>query len=380
MNNIPFNKPFYAGGEAALLTEALSGELLSEGAGIRKACEDFFCNRYGFDFARLTNSCSMALEIAAMLSGCTTDDEIIMPSYTFVSTANAFALRGARIIFADSEPQNPNVSLESVRSLITKKTRAIVVVHYAGIACQMEEFRSLADEHSILLIEDAAQCIESYYKGKPLGTIGDISCFSFHETKNIHCGEGGLLVVNNKALREQAEVLLFKGTNRSAFSRGLVRRYEWVAPGHSALPSPVSALLLYSQLNAVAKVKARRRRIWELYNSALKQLAGQRVQLPVVPEGCEHNAHTFFLVVESLGERDALIRHLGLQGILAVFHYQALHASPYYRAIDSTVELPQSERYTDCLIRLPLYYELSDEQVLFIADRVLEYFNMKGRS
>jgi dTDP-4-amino-4,6-dideoxygalactose transaminase len=303
-----------------------------------------------------------------------------MPSYTFVSTANAFALRGARIIFADSEPQNPNVSLESVRSLITKKTRAIVVVHYAGIACQMEEFRSLADEHSILLIEDAAQCIESYYKGKPLGTIGDISCFSFHETKNIHCGEGGLLVVNNKALREQAEVLLFKGTNRSAFSRGLVRRYEWVAPGHSALPSPVSALLLYSQLNAVAKVKARRRRIWELYNSALGQLAGQRVQLPFVPEGCDHNAHTFFLVVESLVERDALIRHLGLHGILAVFHYQALHASPYYRAIDSTVELPQSERYTDCLIRLPLYYELSDEQVLFIADRVLEYFNMKGRS
>jgi dTDP-4-amino-4,6-dideoxygalactose transaminase len=338
-------------------------------------CEQLLKEKYKFPTVHLTNSCTIALEIAALLVNIEPGDEVILPSYTYVSTANAFALRGAKLVFVDSKSDHPNMDEALIAELITIKTKAIVLVHYAGVACDMDKILELARKNNIYVIEDAAQCIDSFYTRKPLGSIGDIACFSFHETKNIHCGEGGCLVVNNPALFEGADQIKHKGTNRSAFIRNEVKKYEWVDLGFSATPSAISVAFLYPQLLDIDKVQEKRKKIWNRYlenltNSKVKN----EIQLPIVPSFASNNAHIFYLVCKSENERNKLIEHLGRNSIQAVFHYQSLHNSPYYSDKHNGRNLPQADRYSNCLVRLPLFFDLSIKEVDFISDKIIEFY------
>jgi dTDP-4-amino-4,6-dideoxygalactose transaminase len=300
-----------------------------------------------------------------------------MPSFTFVSTANAFVLRGAKIVFADSSSETPNISASNIELLITPQTKAIVVVHYAGIACDMDPILSLAKKHSLFVVEDAAQAIGSFYKGKPLGGIGDLSAFSFHETKNIISGEGGMLVVSNPAFEKRAEIIWEKGTNRSAFFRGEVDKYGWVDVGSSFLPSEIISAFLFAQLEFFESIQEKRKRIWSIYHEELvaAELAGF-VRLPFIPDYATNNAHIFYLVTRDGKERDELIAHLNNNGINAVFHYLSLHASPFYGPRHDGRSLPWSDYYTERLVRLPLYFELKEEEVRFVAGKVRNFFGM----
>jgi len=312
--------------------------------------------------------------MAAILLDIKEGDEIIAPSYTFVSTVNAFILRGAKIIFVDSTVENPNMDVDAIEALITPKTKVILPVHYAGIACDMGKIMDLAKKHNLFVVEDAAQAIDSFYNGKPLGSIGHLAAFSFHETKNVVSGEGGMLVINDDRFAKRAEVIREKGTNRSAFFRGEVDKYGWVDIGSSFLPSDIIAAFLYAQLENMEKIQTRRKEIWNLYDYNLKKLNALGVQTPSIPEYATNNAHMYYLVAKNLEERTKLIEHLKKNDIHAVFHYLSLHKSPFYKAIHGDKELLQSDRYTDCLIRLPMYFELTNEQVTKISSVILDFY------
>ncbi len=362
---IPFNKPYLTGRETSYIREAVESGKISGNGIFTQRCQNLLQQQYGFRKCLLTSSCTDALEMAAILANVGPGDEVIMPSYTFVSTANAFVLRGARIVFADSRPDHPGMDEQSLASLITPRTKAIVPVHYAGIACDMDPIMELAARHHLLVVEDAAQAIDSFYKGRALGSIGHMAAFSFHETKNIISGEGGMLTVNDPQFIARAEIIWEKGTNRSAFFRGEVDKYGWVDIGSSFLPSEVTAAFLWAQLENMADIQDRRKAHWNAYREGLAGWAAQEgIQLPVVPDYATNNAHMFYLVCHSLEQRTALIAHLKQAGILSVFHYLSLHRSPFYQPQHDGRNLPESDRYTDCLVRLPLFYELDTRPVI----------------
>ncbi len=376
--NIPFNKPYLTGKEAHYIYQAVfTGKLSGNGIFTQK-CQSFLGYRYGFSKCLLTTFCTDALEMAAILINTQPGDEIIMPSYTFVSTANAFILRGAKIIFADSMDTNPNLDAEKIEALITSKTKAIVPVHYAGCACDMDKIMQLSRKYNLYVIEDAAQAIDNYYIGvdgikRPLGSIGHLAAFSFHETKNIISGEGGMLVVNDKQFEERAEIIWEKGTNRSAFFRGEVDKYGWVDMGSSYLPSEIVAAFLWAQLENMQDIQDKRLKIWNLYYEGLKGFAAaNNIKLPLIPEYSTNNAHMFYLVCESLEQRSAIISYLKSKGILSVFHYLSLHSSPFYKDKHDGRVLPECDKYSDTLVRLPFYYELDDENIETIVKAVIE--------
>lgn len=370
---IPFNKPYLHGKELVYIAEAVaSGKISGDGMFTQK-CHDFFESRYGFGKALMTTSCTDALEMSAILLNINAGDEVILPSFTFVSTANAFALRGANLIFADSQAGNPNICPEHIAQLITPRTRAIVVVHYAGVACDMDAILKVARAHGIPVIEDAAQAIESFYKGRPLGSLGVLSAFSFHETKNVIAGEGGLLAINEPEYFQRAEVIREKGTNRSAFFRGDVDKYGWVDIGSSFLPSDIIAAYLFAQLENIESIQARRKALWDRYwNNLSKPLAALGLRLPSIPEWATNNAHMFYLVCNDAEQRTGLIAHLRSQEIHAVFHYLSLHKSPFFIDKYHGRALTNCDHFADCLVRLPLYYELTDQQCDFICEQVIQ--------
>ncbi|MCA3894944.1 dTDP-4-amino-4,6-dideoxygalactose transaminase [Vibrio vulnificus] len=372
---LPFNKPFSTGKEVDYISDAIQNGKIAGDGYYTKKCHDFFEQRYGFKKVLMTTSCTDALEMAAILLDIQPGDEVISPSYTFVSTVNAFALRGAKIIFADSYADHPNIDPQHIEKLITPKTKAIVVVHYAGVACDMDTIMALASQYNIPVVEDAAQAIDGYYKGRPLGSIGTFGTFSFHETKNIIAGEGGLLAINDEKYIQRAEIIREKGTNRSSFFRGEVAKYGWVDIGSSFLPSDIIAAYLYAQLENMDNIQARRKAIWQRYYDNLSNvLTGAGIELPSIADYSTNNAHMFYLVCESLEQRSALIQFLKDNGIHAVFHYLSLHQSEFYQAKHSGSDLPNSDRFTDTLVRLPLFCDLTDEQVDYICNKVYEFF------
>lgn len=375
---IPFNKPYLSGKELTYIKQAVESGKISGDGNFTKLCHTYFEQKYGFKKALLTTSCTDALEMAALLLNIQPGDEVIAPSYTFVSTVNAFVLRGAKIIFCDSQSGHPNMDSGEIRKLITKKTKAILPVHYAGMACDMDEIMSIANEHGIFVVEDAAQAIDSYYRGKPLGSIGHLAAFSFHETKNIISGEGGLLAINDEKFIERAEIIREKGTNRSKFFRGEVDKYGWVDIGSSFLPSEIIAAFLYAQLESLGRIQEKRINLWNLYNHNLTPLQDKGfVKLPRIPDDATNNAHMFYIVCNNLDERTGLINHLKRNDILAVFHYLSLHKSPYQERMfgKHELELINSDKFTDCLLRLPLYYELTPEEVNMICKTIEQYYH-----
>jgi dTDP-4-amino-4,6-dideoxygalactose transaminase len=376
-NYIGFNKPYMTGKETAYIEDAVREKKISGDGIFTKKCHEFFESRYKFPKTLLTTSCTDALEMAALLLNITEGDEVIMPAFTFVSTANAFALRGARIRFADSTANNPNIDAELIEELITSRTRAIVPVHYAGVACDMDRIAQIASKHNIRIVEDAAQAIDSYYKDRPLGSLGALSAFSFHETKNIISGEGGMLAINDRSFIARAEIIREKGTNRSQFFRGEVDKYGWVDIGSSFLPSDIIAAFLYAQLEHITEIQRKRLELWSRYRSNLSELSSERnVMLPSIPDYATNNAHMFYLVCNSLAERTELIAFLKSRNIQAVFHYLSLHKSPYYSSLHDGRGLPQCDRFADCLVRLPLYYELTVEEVDRVSDVIRKFYNL----
>lgn len=376
---IPFNKPYLSGNETRYIADAVqSGKISGDGLFTQK-CHHFFEQRYGFKKCLLTTSCTDALEMAAILIDIKAGDEVIIPSYTFVSTVNAFVLRGAKIIFADSCANHPNLDVHQLESLITPKTKAIVVVHYAGMACDMDAVMQIANLNHLFVIEDAAQAIDSYYHDRPLGSIGHLAAFSFHETKNIISGEGGMLVINDEQFIDRAEIIREKGTNRSQFFRGEVDKYGWVDIGSSFLPSDLIAAFLFAQCESLDRIQQQRKRIWDLYESRLRQFAEQGFfELPHIPKYATNNAHMMYLVCKNLEQRTALINHLKEAGIYAVFHYLSLHRSPYYTPQYEGGDLPHADRFTDCLLRLPMFFELRDEDVHDICDCIATWIQQNS--
>jgi dTDP-4-amino-4,6-dideoxygalactose transaminase len=376
MNKIPFNKPYLTGNETKYIEQAVASGKISGDGMFTKKCNEFLENKFGFKKVLLTTSCTDALEMAAILIDIRPGDEVIMPSYTFVSTANAFVLRGAKIVFADSNSNEPNLDASTIEALITPKTKAIVPVHYAGISCDMDAIMIIANKHNVYVIEDAAQAIDSYHNGKALGSIGHMAAFSFHETKNIISGEGGMLVINDDQFAKRAEIIREKGTNRSAFFRGEVDKYGWVEAGSSFLPSDIIAAFLYAQLENIDQIQSKRKQLWDRYYNGLKNLANvnHTLQLPHVPDYASNNAHMFYVVCNSLEERSALIEKLKSENTLAVFHYISLHKSPFYHDKHDGRILANCDRYSDTLLRLPLYYELSFEDVDRICKVITEFF------
>jgi dTDP-4-amino-4,6-dideoxygalactose transaminase len=363
---IPFNKPYLTGKETQYIEEAVrSGKISGNGIFTQK-CQTFFEQRYGFHKCLLTTSCTDALEMAAILLNIKEGDELTMPSYTFVSTANAFVLRGAKIVFADSRSDHPGIDEQRIEELITPKTKAIVVVHYAGVACDMDVVMGIANLHNLFVVEDAAQAIDSYYKGSPLGSIGHLAAFSFHETKNIQCGEGGMLAVNDPQFAKRAEIIWEKGTNRSAFFRGEVDKYGWVDIGSSFLLSEVTAAFLWAQLENLDMIQEKRKLLWTEYFDLLKDKQ-ERFRLPFIPKYATNNGHMFYLVAHQPGQRDKIISKLKEHGIHSVFHYLSLHESPFYKSKHDGRPLPISDHFSDCLLRLPLFFELEPNQIKEIS-------------
>ena len=375
---IPFNKPHLTGKEAHYMYQAVyEGKLSGNGAFTRK-CQRFFEEKYGFKKTLLTTSCTDALEMAAILCDVGPNDEVIVPSYTFVSSALAFVRQGCKIVFADSMEDNPNIDADKIEALITPHTKVIVPVHYAGVACDMDKIMDIAKRHNLLVVEDAAQAIDSYYKGRPLGTIGHLSAFSFHETKNIIAGEGGLLGINDERFIRRAEIIWEKGTNRSEFFRGEVNKYGWVDTGSSFLPSEVIAAFLWAQLENMDDIQQKRKVLWNAYYTSLNELekAG-KVRLPQIPEYATNNAHMFYMVCRNLEERTRLISFLKEHDILSVFHYLSLHKSDYYTShYNDSLDLPHCDRYADCLVRLPMFYDLSLEQVNYIVEIINNFYRI----
>ncbi|MGA7540806.1 MAG: dTDP-4-amino-4,6-dideoxygalactose transaminase [Steroidobacteraceae bacterium] len=376
---IPFNKPYLHGRELVYIAQAVaSGKISGDGLFSRR-CQEFFRSRYKYGRTLLTTSCTDALEMSALLLDIRPGDEVILPSFTFVSTANAFALRGAKLVFADSQSINPNIDPGQLEALISPATRAIVIVHYAGIACDMDAIMDISRRHGLPIVEDAAHAIDSFHDGRPLGGFGAMATFSFHETKNLTSGEGGMLVVNDAALEARAEVIREKGTNRSAFFRGEIAKYAWIDLGSSFLPSEIVSAYLYAQLEVLDDIQKKRLALWNRYRDNLSAaLPGHGVQLPVIPRFATNNAHMFYLVCASAQERSGLLEHLSNHEIMATFHYQSLHKSPFFIARHDGRLLPNSDRYSDRLLRLPLFYELEIELVDAISEAVAGFYSASG--
>ena len=378
---IPFNKPYLTGKEMQYIEDAVKSGKISGNGLFTKKCQEFFEKEFGFKKTLLTTSCTDGLEMAAILADIKEGDEVIVPSFTFVSTALAFVRQGADIVFADSYSNNPNIDTDQLEALITEKTKAIVVVHYAGVACDMDKIMSIANKHGIIVIEDAAQAIDSYYISKDgtkkaLGSIGHLSAFSFHETKNIISGEGGMLCINDDRFIQRAEIIWEKGTNRSQFFRGEVDKYSWVDTGSSFLPSEIISAFLWAQIENMRDIQDKRIKIWNRYYeglSSFEPVSIKKPKLPLVPKYATNNAHMFYLVCDNVDDRTKFIQHLKDKGILSVFHYLSLHKSSYYEKYSTRKsELPNSDMFSDCLVRLPLFYELTDEQVEYIINTIKE--------
>ena len=373
---ISFNKPFIVGKELYYIAQAVQSGHLSGDGTFTKKCNAWIEAHTGAKQALLTHSCTAALEMAAMLCDIKPGDEFIVPSYTFVSTVNAFVLRGGVPVFVDIRPDTMNIDETKIEVAITSKTKAIVPVHYAGVGCEMDTIMDIAKRHNLLVVEDAAQGVKSTYKGKALGTIGHLGCYSFHETKNFIAGEGGALVINDERFRERAEIIREKGTNRSQFFRGMVDKYTWVDIGSSYLPSEVVAAFLFAQLEEAEKITEKRLLLWNAYYEQLKPLEEKGyLRLPVIPRECSHNAHMFYILLENLDVRTRLIDVMKAQNIHPVFHYVPLHNAP--KGIEVTgkkVSLPITEEYSDRLLRLPMYYELAFDDVSRIVRVIKDFF------
>ena len=373
---IDFNIPPVTGKEIDCISKAIATQHICGDGHFTKACNAWIEQKTGSSKALMTTSCTHAIEMAAILADIQEGDEIIMPSYTFVSTANAFVLRGGVPVFVDIRPDTMNIDETKIEAAITSRTKAISVVHYAGISCEMDVICDIAKRHNLILIEDAAQGVMSSYKGRALGSIGDYGCYSFHETKNYSMGEGGALLIQDPANIERAEIIREKGTNRSKFFRGQVDKYTWVDAGSSYLPSELNAAYLYAQLEKADAINEDRLGSWNLYYELLQPLAkAGHIELPTIPKGCVHNAHMFYIKAKDLAERTALITHLKANGIMAVFHYVPLHSAPaglqYGRFHgEDKYTTKESER----LLRLPLYYKLTKEDILYITNAVKEFY------
>ena len=378
---INFNKPHMTGRETEYIRQAVESGKISGNGEFTKRCQAFFEKRYGFRKCLLTTSCTDALEMAALLTGVGPGDEVIVPSYTFVSTALAFVRTGAKIVFCDSCADNPNVDPAEIEKLVTPQTKVIAPVHYAGVACDMDAIMDIAHRHGLLVVEDAAQAIDSFYVSaprgkdaastvkKPLGSIGHLAAFSFHETKNIVSGEGGMLVVNDERFIRRAEILWEKGTNRAEFFRGEVNKYGWVDIGSSFLPSEIVAAFLWAQLENLEAIQDERKRIWNAYWTGLQARADRGdFALPHIPDFATNNAHMFYLVFPDLAKRSSFIAGMKEKGIQCVFHYLSLHSSDFYAPRHDGRRLPNCDRFADCLVRLPLYYGLPVERVLAAFD------------
>lgn len=383
---IDFNRPHLTGKETHYMYQAVSKFHLSGNGEYTKKCQAFFQERYGFKKCLLTTSGTDALEMCAMLCDLKPGDEVIIPSYTFVSTALAFLREGAKVVFADSMKRNPNLDAEAIEALITPRTKVIVPVHYAGVACDMDKIMAIAAKYNLLVVEDAAQAVDSYYvhhtpytvhnEKLPLGGIGHLAAFSFHETKNITAGgEGGLLVVNDERFIRRAEILWEKGTNRAEFFRGAVNKYGWVDMGSSFLPAEINAAFLWAQLENLDEIQSKRKSLWETYYKLLKPLEDKQLfQLPDLPDYASNNAHMFYLICRNLEERTNLIKYLKEHEIQAVFHYLSLHSSEYYKSKHDGRDLPECDRYMDTLVRLPLFYDLEMVEVERICETIKQYF------
>ena len=373
---IAFNKPVVTGKEKFFFEQLLVDNKYSGDGEFTKKCTEWFAKKLKRNVL-LTTSCTHALEMIALLLDIKEGDEIIMPSYTFVSTANAFVLRGARIVFVDINSNTMNIDETKIEEAITEKTKVIVPVHYAGVSCEMDTIMDLARKYNLYVVEDAAQGMMSDYKGKPLGTIGDFGTFSFHETKNYHCGEGGLLIINNEEFSEEAEIIREKGTNRSKFIRGQVDKYTWVNKGSSYLPSELNAMFLYAQLEIVNEINSKRLSLWNRYYEKLKQLESKgKLNLPYIPMDCNHNAHMFYIKLKNIEQRDLMISYLKTKEISSVFHYIPLHSSPYGKNISS---FSKKDLFTttesEKLLRLPMFFDLSIEEVSYITECIGNFFN-----
>lgn len=372
---IPFNKPYFSGRELKYLEEVCHSTTMSGNGDFTKKCHTFFEQKYGFKKCLLATSGTDALEMCAMLCNLKPGDEVIVPSYTFVSTALAFLREGAKVVFADSSAENPNMEVEQIEPLINEKTKVIAVVHYAGVACDMDAIMALAEKHNLLVVEDAAHCIDSFYKGRALGSIGHLGAFSFHETKNISSGEGGMCVINDERFIRRAEIIWEKGTNRAEFYRGMVNKYGWVDMGSSFLPSEFNAAYLWAQLEQLDDIQGKRKHIWNRYFEGLNGKIGNEVKLPNIPEYATNNAHMFYLLCPSLEYRTALMKFLKENDVQTTFHYLPLHSSKFYENKHDGRELPNCDRYGDTLVRLPLFYELSDMEIDKIVKLIVEFCN-----
>ena len=367
---IPFNRPCLAGNEYEYIAQAIANGHASGDGPFTRRCHEFLERELGVPRVLLTTSCTHALEMAALLLDCGPEDEVIVPSFTFVSTANAFALRGSRLVFADIRPDTLNLDESQLESLITRRTKAIVVVHYAGVPCEMDAILEIANRHGVRVVEDNAHGLFSRYQKKYTGTFGCLATQSFHETKNFTCGEGGALIINDRDLLERALVIREKGTNRNRFFRGEVDKYTWVDLGSSYLPSDLLAAFLYAQLEARQTIQEKRRRVWTHYHQSLADWAARNeVQLPLVPPGCEQAYHMFYMLLPSAEYREALIGHLKARSILSVFHYTPLHSSEAGKKFAArAAKCPVTEDVSERLLRLPFYTDLSESE----QDRVID--------
>ena len=376
MNNIPFNKPFIIDKELEYITGAINKGVLRGDGFYTQKCNEFLQQKLDCKKVLLAHSCTAALEMCAILAAVRPGDEIIMPSFTFVSTANAFVLRGGVPVFVDINKDTKNIDETLIEKAITKKTKAVCVVHYAGVACEMEKIKNICDEHGLILIEDAAQALGSFYKDKPLGTVGDLGAFSFHETKNIISGEGGAIVINNEAFIERAEIIREKGTNRSKFFRGEVDKYTWVDIGSSFLPSDMVAAFLYSQLEHMDKINKKRLQIWNQYDDFLKSYDGA-IRRPYIPDYCQHNAHMYYILFKNLGVRTSFINYMKQNGINPVFHYIPLHSSPAGLKYSKTpFGMSNTNLIADTLVRLPMFYELSDDNMNYLLETIQNFMEL----
>lgn len=377
---IPFNKPCVAGSEVEYIGAAIAAGQTSGDGPFTKRCQELLETRFGAAKALLTTSCTAALEMAGLLCGLKAGDEVILPSYTFVSTANAIVLRGATPVFVDIRPDTLNLDERLIEGALTPRTRAVWPVHYAGVACEMDEIMTIARRHGLTVVEDAAQGVFASYRGRWLGTIGDLGCYSFHETKNFSCGEGGALLVNAERFHQRAEILREKGTNRSQFLRGQVDKYTWVDVGSSYVPSDLLAAFLYGQLQHMEAITAKRRAIFERYTQKFVPLADRGlVRLPVVPRHCGSNYHMFYMLTAGIEERSALIEHLKRAGILSVFHYVPLHTSPVGRSLGGRDGmLPVTEDVSARLLRLPLFCDMTETEVDEVVRGVYGFFGLSA--
>lgn len=373
---INFNVPPYTGKEMEYIAKAVANQKICGDGEFTKKCNEWMEKQTGTAKALLTTSCTHATELAAILADIKPGDEVIMPAYTFVSTADAFVLRGATAVFVDIRPDTMNIDENLIEAAITEKTRAIVPVHYAGVSCEMDKIMEIAKKYNLCVIEDAAQGIMATYKGKALGAIGDYGCYSFHETKNFSMGEGGAILIQDEAKIEEAEIVREKGTNRAKFFRGQIDKYTWVDKGSSYLPSDMNAAYLYAQLELAKEITEARLSVWNRYHEAFAELeAAGKITRPFVPEYCEHNAHMYYLKCKDLEERTRLIAFLKEQGVMAVFHYVPLHTAP---AGEKFARFHGEDIYTtresERLVRLPMYYGLKDDEVEYIISKVKEFY------